>query len=249
MTCRPAMASAACASGWRRPAAGSTPARCRREAGSCGSRWHRKAAGDDPHPAPAGRRPGADPQRARGHARAGGRLRGRRVGRPRRRGGRRGEGPPARRRATRHRDAGTRRPGGGGRTCPGSAVLPVAHPHHLRTARVTCGGRWSPARPGSWSRTPRRNGWQKRSAASLPGSGSSTRRWPRRRWRPEPRRSPPGNATSWSLPDSGATVAEIASKLFLSEGTVRNYLSAAIAKTGTRNRAAAVRTADELGWL
>ena len=47
----------------------------------------------------------------------------------------------------------------------------------------------------------------------------------------------------------GATVAEIASKLFLSEGTVRNYLSAAIAKTGTRNRAAAVRTADELGWL
>ncbi|MGH3191055.1 MAG: response regulator transcription factor [Streptosporangiaceae bacterium] len=47
----------------------------------------------------------------------------------------------------------------------------------------------------------------------------------------------------------GTTVTEIASKLFLSEGTVRNYLSAAIAKTGTRNRAEAVRTADELGWL
>jgi two-component system response regulator DesR len=47
----------------------------------------------------------------------------------------------------------------------------------------------------------------------------------------------------------GATVAEIAEKLFLSEGTVRNYLSAAIAKTGTRNRAAAIRAADELGWL
>jgi two-component system response regulator DesR len=30
---------------------------------------------------------------------------------------------------------------------------------------------------------------------------------------------------------------------------VRNYLSAAIAKTGTRNRTAAVRTADEQGWL
>jgi two-component system, NarL family, response regulator DesR len=44
-------------------------------------------------------------------------------------------------------------------------------------------------------------------------------------------------------------VAEIASKLFLSEGTVRNYLPAAIAKTGTRNRAEAVRTADERGWL
>jgi len=47
----------------------------------------------------------------------------------------------------------------------------------------------------------------------------------------------------------GATVAEIAGKLFLSEGTVRNYLSSAIAKTGTRNRAEAVRTADENGWL
>jgi two-component system, NarL family, response regulator DesR len=48
---------------------------------------------------------------------------------------------------------------------------------------------------------------------------------------------------------SGATVAEIAQKLFLSEGTVRNYLSAAIAKAGARNRAAAVRTAEEQGWL
>jgi two-component system, NarL family, response regulator DesR len=47
----------------------------------------------------------------------------------------------------------------------------------------------------------------------------------------------------------GATVADIAGRLFLSEGTVRNYLSAAIAKTGTRNRAEAVRTADERGWL
>ncbi len=47
----------------------------------------------------------------------------------------------------------------------------------------------------------------------------------------------------------GATVAEIAAKLFLSEGTVRNYLSAAIAKTETRNRVEAVRKADALGWL
>ncbi len=47
----------------------------------------------------------------------------------------------------------------------------------------------------------------------------------------------------------GATVSEIAEKLFLSEGTVRNYLSAAIAKAGARNRAEAVRTADERGWL
>jgi len=47
----------------------------------------------------------------------------------------------------------------------------------------------------------------------------------------------------------GATVAEIAGKLCLSEGTVRNYLSSAIAKTGTRNRAEAVRMADQNGWL
>ena len=48
---------------------------------------------------------------------------------------------------------------------------------------------------------------------------------------------------------SGATVAEIAAKLYLSEGTVRNYVSAAITKTSTRNRMEALRVADERGWL
>ncbi len=48
---------------------------------------------------------------------------------------------------------------------------------------------------------------------------------------------------------SGATVAEIAAKLYLSEGTVRNYLSSAIAKTSARNRMDALRIADERGWL
>lgn len=47
----------------------------------------------------------------------------------------------------------------------------------------------------------------------------------------------------------GATVTDVAGKLFLSEGTVRNYLSAAIAKTGVRNRTEAIRVADERGWL
>jgi two-component system response regulator DesR len=47
----------------------------------------------------------------------------------------------------------------------------------------------------------------------------------------------------------GATIADIAGRLFLSEGTVRNYLSAAIGKTGTRNRVEAVRAADSNGWL
>ncbi len=47
----------------------------------------------------------------------------------------------------------------------------------------------------------------------------------------------------------GGTVADIAARLHLSEGTVRNYLSAAIGKTGTRTRSEAVRVAEENGWL
>jgi two-component system response regulator DesR len=47
----------------------------------------------------------------------------------------------------------------------------------------------------------------------------------------------------------GSVNAEIAEKLNLSEGTVRNYLSACIQKTGARNRAEAVRIAQEKGWL
>jgi two-component system response regulator DesR len=47
----------------------------------------------------------------------------------------------------------------------------------------------------------------------------------------------------------GAPVAEIAKRLFLSEGTVRNYLSSAIAKTASRNRVEALRTAEAQGWL
>jgi two-component system response regulator DesR len=47
----------------------------------------------------------------------------------------------------------------------------------------------------------------------------------------------------------GGTIAEIARQLYLSEGTVRNYLSACIQKTGARNRAEALRIASERGWL
>ncbi|MEU1622715.1 response regulator transcription factor [Streptomyces sp. NPDC005722] len=47
----------------------------------------------------------------------------------------------------------------------------------------------------------------------------------------------------------GATVADIAARVHLSESTVRNYLSSAIGKTGTRNRTEAVRTARHNGWL
>ncbi|MEU9102102.1 response regulator transcription factor [Streptomyces sp. NPDC048361] len=47
----------------------------------------------------------------------------------------------------------------------------------------------------------------------------------------------------------GATNAELAAALCLSQGTVRNYLSMAIQKLAARNRAEAVRIAREKGWL
>jgi two-component system response regulator DesR len=47
----------------------------------------------------------------------------------------------------------------------------------------------------------------------------------------------------------GVAIGEIAAALCLSEGTVRNYLSACIQKTGARNRTEAFRVAEERGWL
>ena len=49
--------------------------------------------------------------------------------------------------------------------------------------------------------------------------------------------------------EDGATLAKIAAALYLSEGTVRNYLSSCIQKTGARNRAEAIRVAQARGWL
>ena len=47
----------------------------------------------------------------------------------------------------------------------------------------------------------------------------------------------------------GATVATIAGRVHLSQGTVRNYLSSAIGKTGASTRVEAARVAQEHGWL
>ena len=47
----------------------------------------------------------------------------------------------------------------------------------------------------------------------------------------------------------GSPNAEIAARLHLAEGTVRNYLSSAIAKLGARNRTEAAATARDRGWL
>jgi two-component system response regulator DesR len=52
-----------------------------------------------------------------------------------------------------------------------------------------------------------------------------------------------------SAASSGAGIAEIANQLFLSPGTVRNYLSLAIQKLDAANRFEAARIAKEKGWI
>lgn len=47
----------------------------------------------------------------------------------------------------------------------------------------------------------------------------------------------------------GVMVADIAERLFLSKGTIRNHLSSAIGKTGAKSRAQAFELARERGWL
>ena len=93
---------------------------------------------------------------------------------------------------------------------------------------------------GSWSRTPRPSSLPTRSAGSQPGERVVD---PALAAETLAAGASPLTARERDVlvaARSGATVSEIAGKLFLSEGTVRNYLSAAIAKTGTRNRAEAV---------
>jgi two-component system response regulator DesR len=51
------------------------------------------------------------------------------------------------------------------------------------------------------------------------------------------------------LTANGAEPAEIAATLFLSLGTVRNYLTTTVTKLNARNRIDAIRIAREAGWL
>ncbi|MEW1961187.1 response regulator transcription factor [Microbacterium sp. NPDC077644] len=51
------------------------------------------------------------------------------------------------------------------------------------------------------------------------------------------------------LAADGRSAAAIAAEVFLSAGTVRNNLSAAIGKVGAANRAQAVRIAQDKGWI
>jgi two-component system response regulator DesR len=60
------------------------------------------------------------------------------------------------------------------------------------------------------------------------------------------------NTVEWQvlgLAAQGESVAEIARAMHLSLGTVRNYLSAVVTKTGARNRLDAIRIARKTGWL
>ena len=49
--------------------------------------------------------------------------------------------------------------------------------------------------------------------------------------------------------EGGSMIEDIADELYLSEGTIRNYLSTAIKKLGARNRVEAARLAERKGWL
>jgi two-component system response regulator DesR len=51
------------------------------------------------------------------------------------------------------------------------------------------------------------------------------------------------------LAADGADAVDIAARLFLSAGTVRNYLTTIVTKTNARNRVDAIRLAREAGWL
>ncbi|NGO71171.1 response regulator transcription factor [Streptomyces sp. SB3404] len=52
-----------------------------------------------------------------------------------------------------------------------------------------------------------------------------------------------------SVAAEGASIAEIANRLSLADGTVRNYMSAITRKTGARNRIDAIRISRGAGWL
>jgi two-component system response regulator DesR len=47
----------------------------------------------------------------------------------------------------------------------------------------------------------------------------------------------------------GASAGDIAARLVLAEGTVRNHLSTAMQKLGVQNRMEAARLAEQKGWL
>ena len=170
------------------------------------------------------------------------------VGLRRRGAGRRARAPP-RRRAARRGDARPRRHRGDRRGAPGRAGHPGADRDHLRAAGLP-----APRAPG------RRRRLRRQGHPRAPQLADAVRRVHAGLRVVDPvlaadtlvaGDSPltPRESEVLRAARDGASVAVIASRLFLSEGTVRNHLSAAIGKTGATNRAEAVLTADGHGWL
>lgn len=86
------------------------------------------------------------------------------------------------------------------------------------------------------------------------GKGRRTSSWTHDATAPaRPRRRAPARASALAATLrrvlAGEQVVDLARQLFLSAGTVRNHLSSAIRKTGTRTRIEAVRAAEDRGWL
>ena len=131
----------------------------------------------------------------------------------------------------------------------GAARVPGPDPDHVRAARATCAARWRAAHPASCSRT--------RPASELAAAI--------RRALTGERIVDPGLAAAalsqgecpltprehevLAASRDHATVAELAKALYLSHGTVRNHLSSVMQKLDARNRAEAVRMAEDRGWL
>ena len=232
---------------------GAQPPRDARGRRAAGRRLPAPAEGAAPthDPRPHRRGPGDGPRRARKPALARGRHRGRRRGRARRP---RARGRPRVERRT-WRSSTSR--------CRGSTASPPPHEltascrRHARLILTTFG------RPGLPPPRARRTAPRGFLLKDAPASelAAAIREVARRasRDRPGPRggrdrgrRQPAHRRASTTCsprPRTHRTAAEIAASLHLSEGTVRNYLSAAIQKLGAHNRADAIRIAEDKGWL
>ena len=148
----------------------------------------------------------------------------------------------------RHRDARRRRHLGSGGARPRAARDPLADPDHVRPSRL----------PSARDRERRR-----RLPAQGRARGAARRRHPRGGRRPpgdrprpgcrgDRRRRQPSHRARARRPRRRERARDGRGdrrSAHLSEGTVRNYLSAAIRKLGARNRAEALRIAEEKGWL
>ncbi len=117
------------------------------------------------------------------------------------------------------------------------------------TGPAICAPPWPPEPADSCSRTLRRPTSPLPSGRSPQASAWWIRRLPPLRWPRATARSLTGRAEVLAAAASHDAIADIAARLHLSPGTVRNHLSAAIQKLGARNRAEAVEMAQQKGWL